>query len=101
MTSKIPNIDPNRIVTQSVDDAIASVVDELVEMAATPIETVLNQTFFNHRNKTGRNIENAQGDFNELRKVLSDLIGCHDRAVTIGPHYETPLKVKSTLWWCR
>ena len=100
MTSNIPNIDPNRIVTQSVDDAIEIVVDELVELAANPIETVLNQTFFNHRNKTGRNIENAQGDFNELRKVLSRS-SCYDRLSRSGAHYENPLKIKSALWWCR
>ena len=66
MTSNIKNIESNRIITETVDDAIAIVVDELVELAANPIETVLNQTFFNHRNKTGRNIDNAEA-FNELR----------------------------------
>jgi hypothetical protein len=66
MASDIKNIESNRIVTEPVDAAIAIVVDELVELAANPIETVLNQTFFNHRNKTGRNIDNAEA-FNELR----------------------------------
>ena len=49
------------------DDAIDIVVDELVELSTNPIETILNQTFFHHRNKTGRNINTAQGAFDELR----------------------------------
>ena len=70
MASNIKNIGSNRIVTEPMDDAIDIVVDELVELSTNPIETVLNQTFFHHRNKTGRNINTDQGAFDELRLVF-------------------------------
>ena len=76
MESNITNIEPHQILT--VDDTITIAVDELVELTANPIETVLNRTFFNHRNKTGRFIDE---DLDELRLVfmidrLSFLDGC-------------------------
>ena len=63
MESNITNIEPHQI--RNVDEIITIAVDELVELTTNPIETVLNQTFFNHRNKTGRFI-----DENKLRLVF-------------------------------
>ena len=68
MKSNITNVGTHQI--QAVDDAITIVVDELVELTSNPIETVLNQTFFNHRNKTGRTIDLTPDAFDELRRVL-------------------------------
>ena len=78
MESNITNIEPHQILT--VDDTITIAVDELVELTANPIETVLNQTFFNHRNKTGRFIDEDLDAFDELRLVFM-ILRAHRRVL--------------------
>ena len=75
MENNITNIEPHQI--RNVDEIITIAVDELVELTTNPIETVLNRTFFNHRNKTGRFIDE---DLDELRLVFM-ILRAHRRVL--------------------